>query len=101
MWRDAATSSSSRALARSKCAGCLRARPQGSRMSYSQPGSPDTHQLARRTADRETREHQAAACHKDIGAARDLAASLGIDLPLADLVLAHVDDIYRLGPGSD
>ncbi len=66
---------------------------QAIRMSDSQTGGPATQQLARRTADRETREHQAAACLKDIGAARDLAASLGIDLPLADLVLAHVDDI--------
>jgi len=71
------------------------------RQSDEQTGGPATQQLARRTASLETREHQAAACHKDIGAARDLAASLGIELPLADLVLASVDDIYRVGARHD
>jgi 3-hydroxyisobutyrate dehydrogenase-like beta-hydroxyacid dehydrogenase len=71
------------------------------RKSDEQTGGPATQQLARRSASVETREHQAAACHKDVGAARDLAASLGIDLPIADLVLAHVDDIYRLGSRRD
>ena len=71
------------------------------RQSDEQTGGPATQQFARRTASLETREHQAAACHKDIGAARDLAASLGIELPLADLVLASVDDIYRVGARHD
>ena len=66
------------------------------RASDSQTGGPATQQLARRTADLETRTHQAAACHKDLGAARELAASLGLELPIADLVLRHVDEIYRL-----
>jgi 3-hydroxyisobutyrate dehydrogenase-like beta-hydroxyacid dehydrogenase len=71
------------------------------RKSDEQTGGPATQQLARRDATLETREHQAAACKKDIGAARELAASLGVELPLADLVLTHVDDVYGLGPGHD
>jgi len=71
------------------------------KQSDAQTGGPATQQLARRTATGETREHQAAACRKDIAAARDLATALGIDLPLADLVLAHVDDTFRLGTRRD
>lgn len=69
------------------------------RASDAQTGGPATQQLARRTASLETRRHQAAACHKDLGAARELAASVGLELPPADLTLRHVDDIYGLGAG--
>jgi 3-hydroxyisobutyrate dehydrogenase len=67
------------------------------RAADAQSGGPATQQLARHAAPFETRAHQAAACHKDLAAAKELAARLGMDLEVADLTLAHVDEVFTLG----